>query len=49
MREAGGIYGDFAGREGLPESGNIIAGNINVAKAMTDVIKANATARLLGV
>jgi myo-inositol-1(or 4)-monophosphatase len=49
VREAGGIYGDFAGREGLPESGNIIAGNINVAKAMTDVIKANATARLLGV
>jgi myo-inositol-1(or 4)-monophosphatase len=49
VREAGGIYGDFAGREGLPESGNIIAGNISVANAMTEVIKANATARLLGV
>jgi myo-inositol-1(or 4)-monophosphatase len=49
VREAGGVYGDFAGREGLPESGNIIAGNHKVAGAMTEVIKANATARLLGV
>jgi myo-inositol-1(or 4)-monophosphatase len=49
VREAGGVYNDFGGREGLPESGNIIAGNHKVAAAMTDVIKTHATARLLGV
>ena len=49
VREAGGVYGDFAGREGLPESGNIIAANHKVAAAMTEVIGANATPRLLGV
>ncbi|KAF1009782.1 MAG: Inositol-1-monophosphatase [Luteibacter sp.] len=49
VREAGGVYNDFAGREGLPESGNLIAGNHKVAAAMTEVIGANATPRLLGV
>jgi len=47
VHEAGGRYGDFAGRDGIPESGNIIAGNLNVAKAMTDVIGAHATPDLL--
>jgi myo-inositol-1(or 4)-monophosphatase len=49
VREAGGVYNDFAGREGLPENGNIIAANHKVAAAMTEVIGANATPRLLGV
>jgi myo-inositol-1(or 4)-monophosphatase len=48
VREAGGVYNDFSGREGLPESGNIVAGNHKVAAAMTEVITANATPRLLG-
>jgi myo-inositol-1(or 4)-monophosphatase len=47
VREAGGRYCDFAGRDGIPESGNIIAGNLNVAQAMVDAISANATPRLL--
>lgn len=47
VHEAGGRYGDFAGRDGLPESGNIIAANLNVAKAMTDAIGAQATPDLL--
>ncbi|KAG9556185.1 hypothetical protein KCV01_g22145, partial [Aureobasidium melanogenum] len=36
VREAGGVYNDFAGREGLPESGNLVAGNHKVAAAMTE-------------
>src|SRR6185437_9175489 len=47
VHEAGGRYGDFAGRDGIPASGNIIAGNLNVAKAMTDAIGAQATPELL--
>jgi myo-inositol-1(or 4)-monophosphatase len=47
VREAGGVYNDFAGREGLPASGNIIAGNHKIAQAMTEVIGANATPTLL--
>jgi len=47
VHEAGGRYGDFAGRDGIPASGNIIAGNLNVAKAMTDAIGAHATPELL--
>ena len=47
VHEAGGRYGDFAGRDGIPESGNLIAGNLNVAKAMTDVVGAHATPELL--
>ncbi len=38
VREAGGRYGDFTGRDGLPESGNIIAGNVHVAPAMVKAI-----------
>ncbi len=47
VREAGGRYCDFAGRDGIPESGNLIAGNLNVAKAMVDAIGAQATPTLL--
>ncbi|MBB3225656.1 myo-inositol-1(or 4)-monophosphatase [Luteibacter sp. Sphag1AF] len=47
VREAGGVYGDFAGREGLPANGNIIAANHKIAAAMTQVIGAHATPRLL--
>jgi myo-inositol-1(or 4)-monophosphatase len=47
VREAGGRYGDFAGRDGIPASGNIIAGNLHVAQAMVDAIGANATPALL--
>jgi myo-inositol-1(or 4)-monophosphatase len=39
----GGRYCDFAGRDGIPASGNLIAGNLNVAKAMVDAIGTNAT------
>lgn len=47
VREAGGRYCDFAGRDGIPESGNIIAGNLNVAQAMVDAIGQHATPGLL--
>ncbi len=47
VHEAGGRYCDFAGRDGIPESGNIVAGNLNVAKAMVDAIGPQATPRLL--
>lgn len=38
VREAGGTYCDFAGRDGLPESGNLIAGNHKVVKDMVGAI-----------
>ncbi|MEW5833526.1 MAG: inositol monophosphatase family protein [Pseudomonadota bacterium] len=47
VREAGGRYCDFAGRDGIPESGNLIAGNLHVTKAMVDAIGAQATPTLL--
>jgi len=47
VREAGGRYGDFAGRDGIPASGNIIAGNLYVVKAMTEIIGAQSTPGLL--
>ena len=47
VHEAGGRYCDFAGRDGIPASGNIIAGNLNVAKAMVDAIGQQATPGLL--
>ncbi len=47
VHEAGGQYCDFAGREGIPASGNIIAGNLTVARAMVDAIGAQATPELL--
>ncbi|MDQ6646045.1 MAG: inositol monophosphatase [Pseudomonadota bacterium] len=47
VHEAGGRYCDFAGRDGIPESGNIVAGNLNVAKGMLDAIGQQATPELL--
>ena len=47
VHEAGGRYCDFAGRDGIPASGNIIAGNLHVAKAMVDAIGQQATPELL--
>jgi myo-inositol-1(or 4)-monophosphatase len=47
VHEAGGRYCDFAGRDGIPESGNIVAGNLNVAKALVDTIGQQATPVLL--
>jgi len=47
VHEAGGRYCDFAGRDGIPASGNIIAGNLNVAKGLVDAIGQQATPELL--
>ncbi|WP_250627317.1 inositol monophosphatase family protein [Pinirhizobacter soli] len=47
VREAGGIYNDFSGRDGMPESGNLIAGNHKIVQAMTPVIGAHATPTML--
>jgi myo-inositol-1(or 4)-monophosphatase len=47
VREAGGRYCDFAGRDGIPESGNIVAANLNVAQGMLDVMAQQATPALL--
>ena len=47
VREAGGKYCDFAGRDGLPASGNLVAGNHHITAAMVKVITANATPELL--
>ena len=47
VREAGGKFCDYAGRDGMPASGNLVAGNIHVATAMVKIITANATPALL--
>jgi myo-inositol-1(or 4)-monophosphatase len=47
VHEAGGRYCDFAGRDGIPSSGNIIAGNLGVTSAMLEMIGAQATPELL--
>ena len=47
VREAGGRCGDFAGRDGVPESGNLVAGNLHVFKAMVETIGGQATPTLL--
>lgn len=46
VSEAGGSYCDFAGREGLPGSGNLIAANPRLAKDMQQRIKAHVTSDL---
>ncbi|HEY6986626.1 MAG TPA: inositol monophosphatase family protein [Rhodanobacteraceae bacterium] len=38
VREAGGRHGDFCGRDGMPQSGNLLAGNIKVVDAMVKAI-----------
>jgi myo-inositol-1(or 4)-monophosphatase len=47
VREAGGTFCDFAGRDGMPASGNLVAGNHHLTAAMVKVISANATPVLL--
>ena len=47
VREAGGQCSDFAGKAGMPENGNLIAGNHFVAAAMAKVIAAHAPPTLL--
>jgi len=39
VREAGGCYCDFHEHDGIPQNGNLVAGNIHVAKAMTSITK----------
>ena len=38
VREAGGRYCDFVGRDGLPDSGNLVAGNIKVVDSLLKTI-----------
>jgi myo-inositol-1(or 4)-monophosphatase len=47
VREAGGKFCDFAGRDGMPANGNLIAGNLTVAAAMAKIISAKASPELL--
>ena len=47
VREAGGTFCSFSGREGLPANGNLVAGNLHLTAAMVKVIGANATPELL--
>lgn len=47
VQEAGGRYGDFAGRDGLPASGNIVAGTLGVARDIVGCIQPLATPDLL--
>ena len=43
VREAGGRYCDFMGRDGLPGTGNLVAGNVLVANAMIKAIAPEVT------
>lgn len=47
VKEAGGRYCDFAGHERLPANGHIIAGNLAVSRALTELIGAHADPALL--
>ena len=46
VREAGGNHCDFVGRDGMPESGNLLAGNIKVVDAMVKTIAPELTPAL---
>jgi myo-inositol-1(or 4)-monophosphatase len=46
VREAGGKHCDFVGRDGMPESGNLLAGNIKVVDAMVKAIAPELTPAL---
>jgi len=46
IQEAGGLIGDFSGTERYMESGNVVAGNPKVFKAMLQVIHPHLTADL---
>jgi myo-inositol-1(or 4)-monophosphatase len=43
VREAGGRYCDFSGRDGIPENGNLVAGNVHVANAMVKTMAPEVT------
>jgi len=43
VREAGGRYCDFTGRDGIPQTGNLVAGNVHVANAMVKAIAPEVT------
>jgi myo-inositol-1(or 4)-monophosphatase len=47
VREAGGHYCDFSGRAGIPDSGNLVAGNHHVTAAMVKAFAAEVPAELL--
>lgn len=47
VRESGGKYCDFAGRDGIPASGNLVAGNHHITAAMVKAIAPHATPELL--
>lgn len=47
VREAGGTFTDMAGRDGLPESGHIIAGNHYLVREMVDIAAQTLTPELL--
>jgi myo-inositol-1(or 4)-monophosphatase len=47
VREAGGRYCDMAGRDGIPESGNLVAGNHKVVSDMVNTIQPLLTPELL--
>jgi myo-inositol-1(or 4)-monophosphatase len=46
VREAGGRYSDFVGRDGIPDNGNLIAGGIKVAEAIVKTIGPHVTPAL---
>lgn len=47
VREAGGTFTDLAGRDGLPGTGNLIAGNHHLTRAMVDIAAETLPAGLL--
>lgn len=47
VREAGGTFTDLSGRDGLPASGNLVAGNHHVVRAMVDIAADTLTPELL--
>jgi len=46
VREAGGRFCDFVGREGIPESGNLVAGGFKVVEGMLKAIAGELTPAL---
>jgi len=49
VREAGGAFCDFAGRDGIPASGNLVAGNHHITSGIVKAIAPVATPELLAV
>ncbi len=48
VREAGGTFTDLAGRDGLPASGHLVAGNHHQVRAMVDIARETLPPALLG-